>query len=159
MSTFANFTSPVANGPTRRPSAMINGASASATLSVCWIAKVFGVTSANTNNRMVMPTVAMSSPAPSNCRIGEDDRDRRTPDRREQRQEQDHVQVGRWIVRDLREGRGASATILPEAVGTHTVDPRDRDLGRAQDTDRQDQQEDDDELEPVRTAHGTRTPL
>ena len=61
MTTFATFSRTFATGPNTLVSAVMIGATRSATRSVCWMANVFGVTSANTNSNSVMTTVEMSS--------------------------------------------------------------------------------------------------
>ncbi len=57
-----------ASGPTARVMATISGASRTPTRSVCRTVNVFGVTSAKTNSRIVMATVATISPARCICR-------------------------------------------------------------------------------------------
>ena len=72
MITFANRSKPFASGPTSRVRNTRIGAVIRPTRSVCWIANVFGVTSAKTNSRMVMATVEMISPAFSQWRTAND---------------------------------------------------------------------------------------
>ena len=62
MTTLAIFSRPFAMGPNSRVSPTTKGATRRATRSVCWMANVLGVTSANTNSSSVMATVAMTSP-------------------------------------------------------------------------------------------------
>ena len=61
MTTFAIFNRTRATGPNTPVRAVMIGATRSATRSVCWMANVFGVTSANTNRSSVMRTVDTSS--------------------------------------------------------------------------------------------------
>ena len=73
MITFASFSSPLASGPTSRVRKHQDRRRViRPTRSVCWIANVFGVTSAKTNSRIVMATVEMISPAFSQCRTAND---------------------------------------------------------------------------------------
>ena len=50
-------------------SALMGRAAASAARSVCWIAHVFGATSATTKNRVTLRTVAPTTPQPPNSRL------------------------------------------------------------------------------------------
>ena len=69
MITFAIFTQSGGQRTDQAAQRRRSGAPAnSATRSVCWIANVFGVTSAKTKSRRVMASVAMISPAPWNTR-------------------------------------------------------------------------------------------
>src|SRR6478672_3696915 len=85
--------------------------------------------------------------------------DRRAADREQQRQEQHDVQVRGWVLDDPSELVRASPPLLPQTNCPHSIHPGDRDLGRSEEPDHDDRDEDDEEREVVGSGHGARTPL
>jgi hypothetical protein len=86
-------------------------------------------------------------------------RDRGAADREEQRQEQDHVEVGGGVLDDPDERRGAPAAFLLEPERPDAVHPRDRDLRCGEEPRQDDRDGDEDQRQPVGRGHGERTPL
>ena len=122
-----------ASGPTSRPSPTMSGASASATRSVCWIANVFGVTSAKTNSKTRhhggRDDLAATVP---NTRTASEVAIVVPPIVASSVEEQHHVQVRRRVLGDLHQGRRARGGPPPASRYARTrfmrvID----DLGRA----------------------------
>ena len=158
MTTFAIFTSPVASGPTRRPRPTIRGARNSATRSVCWIANVFGVTSAKTKSNTVIASVAMISPAPWNTRTASEVAIVVPPIVESNTRRSTTLRNGAGLSAILTSDVGTPPALLLEPVRADAVGSGDRDLGRTQHRDHGDQHDHDRQLEPVTTAHGTCIP-
>src|SRR5512132_1560487 len=90
---------------------------------------------------------------------GERRRDRRAPDREQQRQEQHDVEERGGGLHDPNELGGAAAAVLAETERSHAVHPRDGDLGCSEEPDTHDRDDDEGEREPVGGRHGASTPL
>ena len=116
------------------------------------IAYVFGVTSANTNSSSVITIVATISPTSWKCRTANEVAIVDAADREQQRQEQHHVQVRRGVLDDPDELR-RSPVVPPPGGGTRGRGwSGDRGLGRREEPDGHDRQDDDRDRQHVATS-------